>query len=183
MQRVLRCFGIMRAFNLFYQTAISGRLVWQQRRHPTFFPPTNIHGRYYVEGGLGNNNPVRTCIDEALRIWGKKRLLGCVVSIGTGKAQMNDVGRGVYLLKSLRNIATSPDKAALEFRNEMLGAISKSISDFNGQGGLENVGLEELKETGRIQQATEFYMDEVREQVQSCAAMILELVGTSTEQI
>jgi predicted acylesterase/phospholipase RssA len=88
---------------------------------PTFFPPTNIHGRYYVEGGLGNNNPVRTCIDEALRIWGKKRLLGCVVSIGTGKAQMNDVARGFYLLKTLRDIATSPDKAALEFRNEMLG--------------------------------------------------------------
>jgi hypothetical protein len=65
----------------------------------------------------------------------------------------------------------------------MLGNDLKIYFRFNVQGGLENVGLAEFKETGRIQQATEFYMGEVREQVQSCAAMILEPVGTSTEQI
>ena len=43
-------------------------------------------------GGLGCNNPGRVVLDEARAVFGKRRI-GCLVSIGTGQAQIIGIER------------------------------------------------------------------------------------------
>ncbi|MCJ1470163.1 hypothetical protein MMC07_008808, partial [Pseudocyphellaria aurata] len=138
--------------------------IWQACRAtsaaPTFFPPMMIGNpsAAYVDGGLGYNNPIRALMEETRLLW-PRRSIGCIVSIGTGKALPKDVGRSIKpLLKTLASISTDTEKVAREFREEM--AEQEGYFRFNVQQGMEKISLEEWREFGKIKVATEDYLDE-----------------------
>lgn len=143
----------------------------------------NINGIDYVDGGLGNNNPIRLCLAEKQNIWGNDPSLGCIVSLGTGELQMDDVGKGAKLIKTLKVISTDKRKIAREFQDEMQGKYGvdqKVYFRFSVSRGLEDVGLEECsdEDRGRIAVATQDYLLDVSAVVQKCSTMLLEQTGT-----
>src|SRR6266481_4925080 len=54
---------------------------------PAFFPHIVIGREAYVDGGMGCNNPVQQVLQEAELMF-PDRHVACIVSIGTGQAQM-----------------------------------------------------------------------------------------------
>jgi hypothetical protein len=113
-----------------------------------------------VDGGLGNNNPVRALLDEASHIW-PKRKVGCIVSIGTGVPSSINVGKKLKpLIECLKSMSTDTEEIAKEMRKEM---VRKYVEDnsvyfrFNVTNGLENVSLEEWKRLDTVKVATEEY--------------------------
>lgn len=128
-------------------------------------PPTP-----YVDGGLGNNNPIRALMEEAKHLW-PSGSIGCIVSIGTGLGSSKDVGRSIRpLLETMKEISTDTEKVAREFNEEMAG--QKVYFRFNVRRGLEQISLEEWKELSRIKVATEDYLIEHHRQVMDCASQL-----------
>lgn len=66
--------------------------IWQAARATTAAPPLfkqivigePTGTKAYVDGALGCNNPIRCVISEAVTEFGVDRLVGCILSIGTG---------------------------------------------------------------------------------------------------
>lgn len=145
---------------------------------PTFFPPMLIQNppSAYVDGGLGYNNPIGPLLDEARHIWPPTRDIGCIVSIGTGILASRDIGWTIQpLFESLKDIATDTEKVARELREEMkhrYGVEQNIYFRFNVQHGLEQVALEEWKETDRTKVATQAYTGEQWSQIQACASQL-----------
>lgn len=155
--------------------------IWQACRAtsaaPIYFPPISMGNppRTFVDGGLGYNNPTQVLRQEATHIW-PSRSIGCIVSIGTGVFGSRDVGRSIKpLFETLKAISTDTEKVAREVKEEMEHQFPEQqvYFRFNVQQGLETVGLEEWKEMGRIQTATEAYLQDNWRQVKACASRIL----------
>ena len=130
----------------------------------------------YVDGGIGNNNPIRLLMEEQSHIWPPGRKIGCIVSIGTGILKMKDVGNNYKsLFESLAEIATDTEKVAREFEEEMKhrhGAEQPIYFRFNVQHGLEDVGLEEWREMGRTYGVTREYLKRQWTQVDRCVSQL-----------
>lgn len=57
---------------------------------PIYFPPNNVHNKYLsVDGGLWADNPSLVCITEALRNFGKSLKEINILSIGTGRQNID----------------------------------------------------------------------------------------------
>jgi hypothetical protein len=134
----------------------------------------------FVDGGLGNNNPIRPLIDEAKHIW-PHRDIGCIVSIGTGMLIPRDVGRTIIpLFESLKQMATDSEKTADEFREEMKikhGVDQKVYFRFNVQHGLAEISLEEWTKAARVKVATLDYIGKKRGQINACASRLYKPTG------
>jgi len=78
---------LMQTYDNYPSTETFPAFIWQAARAtsaaPAFFEPIMIDDVEYADGGTGSNNPVELAIDEAHDIW-PNRVIGCVVSIGTG---------------------------------------------------------------------------------------------------
>ncbi|EFQ94911.1 hypothetical protein PTT_07264 [Pyrenophora teres f. teres 0-1] len=115
-----------------------------------FFDTVSIGARQFVDGALGANNPVDEVEGEAGNIWSSdtgdlKPLVKCFVSIGTGH----------------------PGKKALEDNIEterkFIARWAKHYDEkryfrFNADQGLQEVGLAEYEEQGRMEAATGEYL-------------------------
>lgn len=136
-------------------------------------PPTA-----YIDGGMGNNNPIRALIEERSHMWPPDRKIGCIVSIGTGVPISRDVGRSIKpLFEKLADMATDTQKTAREFEEEMksrYGIEQKVYFRFNVQHGLERVGLEEWREMDRTMVATQDYLKSVWSMVNACSSQIFD---------
>jgi predicted acylesterase/phospholipase RssA len=131
-----------------------------------FFDPVLIGARQFVDGALGANNPVDEVEGEAANIWssGKgdlKPLVKCFVSIGTGspgkKAIEDDMLK--FLSKTLVGIATETEEKERKFIARWAKHYDeKRYFRFNVDQGLQEVGLAEYTEQGRIEAATDEYL-------------------------
>lgn len=131
-----------------------------------FFDPVSIGARQFVDGALGSNNPVDEVEGEAANIWssGKgdlKPLVKCFISLGTGnpgkKALEDNIVK--FLSKSLVGIATETEETERKFIARWAKHYDeKRYSRFNVDQGLQEVGLAEYKEQGRIEAATDEYL-------------------------
>lgn len=133
----------------------------------------------YIDGGLGYNNPIRPLMEEAGYIW-PKRKIGCIVSIGTGVPECKDVGRKIKpLFETLKAMSVDTEKVAREFKADIRSKYLEQnlYFRFNVQQGLGQVGLEEWKEFDRTKVATEDYLSEHWDEVDSCASRICEPSG------
>lgn len=91
-----------------------------------------------------------------------------------------DVGRKTKpLLETLKTISTDTEKVAREFREEMKSRYPKQniYFRFNVQHGLGEIGLQEWKELDRTKIATQDYLNENWNEVESCATQIHEPIG------
>jgi Patatin-like phospholipase len=83
----------MRTYDILTEDAFRAH-IWEAARAtsaaPTFFAPISIEDITYGDGGTGWNNPTTEAIDEAHNIW-SNRPIGCVVSIGTGLEDPNQL--------------------------------------------------------------------------------------------
>jgi predicted acylesterase/phospholipase RssA len=131
-----------------------------------FFNPVLIGARQFVDGALGANNPVEEVEGEAANIWSAgtgdlKPLVKCFVSIGTGnpgkKALEDNIVK--FLSKTLVGIATETEETERKFIARWAGHYDeKRYFRFNVDQGLQDVGLAEYKEQGRMAAATDEYL-------------------------
>ncbi|KFY16292.1 hypothetical protein V492_01439 [Pseudogymnoascus sp. VKM F-4246] len=138
-------------------------LIWEACRAtsaaPSFFPPIEIKGQKFLDGGVLFNNPVQLVYREAQDLWPDEQPL--LISIGTGDAPMEEFGKNlVEVVKSLKNIATETEKSANNF---LEGQGRKMAQEgryyrFNVPT-LGMIGLEEWKAAPKITTLTEMYLD------------------------
>ena len=65
-----------------------GRLLERQLQRPPFLSKLKLGGSSsFIDGGLGCNNPSQVVLDEAEALFGARQI-GCLVSIGTGQAEV-----------------------------------------------------------------------------------------------
>lgn len=131
-----------------------------------FFDPVSIGARHFVDGALGANNPVDEVEGEATNIWSPntgdlKPLVKCFISIGTGnpgkKALEDNIAK--FLSKSLVGIATETEETERKFIARWAKHYDeKRYFRFNVDQGLQEVGLAEYKEQGRMEAATGEYL-------------------------
>lgn len=143
-----------------------------------FFDSVSIGARQFVDGALGANNPVDEVEGEAADIWNPdtgdlKPLVKCFISIGTGnpgkKALEDNIAK--FLSKSLVRIATETEETERKFIAKWAKHYAENrYFRFNVDQGLQDVGLAEHKERGRIEVTTDEYLrhQTQRFQVQYC---------------
>ncbi|KAK6368008.1 hypothetical protein LTS17_010161 [Exophiala oligosperma] len=137
-----------------------------------FFDPVSIGARCFIDGALGANNPVVEVEREASDIWctdtgDLKPLVKCFVSIGTGNPGNRAVEDNLlkFLTKTLAKITTDTERVAEEFASRWRHHYDqKRYFRLSVEQGLQDVGLAEYKEQGRIEAATDQYL---RKQQQS----------------
>ena len=131
-----------------------------------FFDPVSIGARQFVDGALGANNPVDEVEGEAANIWSSgigdlKPLVKCFVSIGTGHPGKKALEDGMlgFLSKSLVGIATETEETERKFVARWAKHLDeKRFFRFNVDQGLQDVGLAEHKEQGRMEAVTDEYL-------------------------
>jgi predicted acylesterase/phospholipase RssA len=132
----------------------------------SFFDPVSIGARQFVDGALGANNPVDEMEGEAANIWSSgtgdlKPLVKCFVSIGTGTPSKKAIEDGIvkFLSKTLTGIATETEETERKFIARWAQHYDeKRYFRFNVDQGLQDVGLAEYKEQGRMEAATAEYL-------------------------
>ncbi|KAF8535216.1 acyl transferase/acyl hydrolase/lysophospholipase [Trichophaea hybrida] len=166
---------------------------------PTYFKPKRIStpagAKYFVDGGLGHNNPILHLIKEAEEAYPFAEI-GCVISIGTGAQQglqlaaegtMRTNMSGVPILG---NIAAKIDAAvvaaAIATSSEHIHLFAED--KFHTTGNSEkyyrfnvreetNIALFEHKKMGAMRQATERYLqqDSIVEYTNNCVSRLQNL--------
>ena len=145
-----------------------------------FFDHVSIGARQFVDGALGANNPVEEVEGEASDIWCSntgdlKPLVKCIISIGTGNPGKKAVEDNLlkFLSKTLVKITTETEETARRFLARWREHYDNSrYFRFNVEQGLQEVGLAEYKEQGRIETATHQYLDDQQQifRVRNCVA-------------
>lgn len=91
----------------------------------TFFRPMTLkddqgNEQKFADAALGRNNPITLLPEEAISLYGTRRRLGCVVSLGTGSrtAELMQAGKGILakckeiasLFKVMKEITTDTQR-------------------------------------------------------------------------
>ena len=132
-----------------------------------FFEPVSFGERHFVDGAQGANNPVEQVGREASDIWCADTMqlmpfVHCFVSVGTGHPGKKAIEDNMLKLlsKTLAAIATETEDTEESFISRWGQHYDlKRYFCFNVNHGLEDVGLEEYKEQGTIEAATESYLN------------------------
>lgn len=132
-----------------------------------FFDPVSIGARHFVDGALGANNPVEEVEGEASDIWcpetgNLKPLVKCFISLGTGNPGRKAIEDRLFsfLSKTLVGIATETEDTETRFIARWREHLDqKRYFRLNVEQGLQDVGLAEYEEQGRIEQATADYLN------------------------
>jgi predicted acylesterase/phospholipase RssA len=162
--------------------------IWQACRATSaatsFFDPIAIgpYDEEFVDGALGQNNPVYALWNQAQDVWGgdeQQRLhtkLRCLVSIGTGVPTLKPMGDDAFgILATLKEIATETERTAEKFRRDKCDLDDDGrYYRFNVDRGLEDVRLDESKKKREIAAATGRYVASqvVFRQMRACANTI-----------
>ncbi|EWZ28232.1 hypothetical protein FOZG_18073 [Fusarium oxysporum Fo47] len=142
--------------------------IWEAARATsaaaTFFDRIQVGRQYYVDGATGYNNPVEVVLEEANSIWPDALArIQCLVSIGTGVPDLRDFGdnlKGVF--ETVKEIATETEITQKRFlKNHVhLGVKGRYFRLNVNEGRLTGVGLDEHKKQGRIEIASEDYLED-----------------------
>jgi len=117
----------------------------------------------FIDGGLGCNNPGRVVLDEARAVSGKRRI-GCLVSIGTGQAQIIDIERpGLFQqivpindIEALRGIATDCESTHEDISTGHYPDLS--YFRLNVEQGVQQIRLSEWERLDNVEANTAQYM-------------------------
>lgn len=150
---------------------------------PIYFKKVTFQnsGQKWCDGGLRRNNPINEAVAEIHREkeW-KQRNIGCILSIGTGVAAMNAVSGDIAgFLKGAVKIMTDSEETADGFATSPLGkelAQSQRYFRFNVPQGLQDLQLDEWKETEKMNAMTTEYLSKVGSgnEVERCAKSLLD---------
>ncbi len=160
--------------------------IWQACRATsaatTFFPPLEMQGEKFLDGGLVHNNPVDLVYSEAMDLW--PNTVPLLVSIGTGVApEMAFQGSLLTIAERLKDMATETEKTHLKFKDgsgrEMVRRNRYFRFNVPGIGG---IGLEEWRKQPELRDQTERYIKDIAASANSCVQKLLEVVSPGTNQ-
>jgi hypothetical protein len=125
-----------------------------------------IGNRKFADGGLGANNPVDEVEGEAANIWCSesgdlKPLVKCFLSIGTGNPGIKAFEESLtkFLGKTVVDIATETEETEKRFIAKWRKHYGENrYFRFNVDQGLQSIGLDEYKQQGAMESATERYL-------------------------
>jgi hypothetical protein len=170
--------------------------IWEVARATSaasaFFDPIKIGGETFRDGGSGANNPIFQVWDEAVDIfkrtdpdWKLEDHLKCIVSVGTGKALLQEFGDSIRDVgKALVAISTNSALIANNFRQrhpKLFTHPSRVAFRFDVTQGLEEVGLEKAEKIPTIEAATRRYIsyEDVFVDIELCAQTLRSTSCTS----
>jgi len=120
----------------------------------------------FVDGGLGNNNPIKLMVQEAIDEYDSERRVGCIVSIGTGRARAPGFTdpKGFQrilpteLIEVLKQIATDCDKVADEM-SEKYRDCPGLYHRLNVEVGMDDIALGEWDRLHEVKTHTMAYLE------------------------
>ena len=171
--------------------------IWEAARAtsagPGIFKRINIgRNQPYIDGGMGHNNPSQLVLDEAHSLF-PTRPFGCLVSIGTGRADVIRVERSGFchriisatIVSTLRAMAQDCERT----HQELLRRFANTPGQYfrlNVDNGLQSRQLSEWERLDIIEAHTTQYMK--KEETQSgmeslVAAMKTPIMEITVEQL
>ena len=167
--------------------------IWEAARAtsaaPTIFKRIII-GREqpFIDGGLGRNNPSQVVLDEAKALFGARRQIGCLVSIGTGQAEVIDIKKpGLFqqiiptdVIDALKAITTDCEAT----HEEMLGRFANLPNTYfrlNVDQGMQRIELSEWEKLSNVEAHTAQYMK--RKEVNEKLALLVNAIRIPRAQL
>ena len=162
--------------------------IWQAARAtsaaPPLFDPITIEdcGLTLLDGAFRLNNPINETLSEACDI-DPSREYGCVISIGTGVADVPSLENSRFLLKVAHacvQISLDCEDVAAKF---VKGPTGRQIHQdgryfrFNVPRRLHSVGIDDWEKHEAVQEYVETYLETMSQQLDSCARTLLVLSG------
>ncbi|KAF7761692.1 hypothetical protein Agabi119p4_9684 [Agaricus bisporus var. burnettii] len=143
--------------------------IWEAARAtsaaPTFFKRVIIgRDQPFIDGGLGRNNPSQVVLAEANALFGARQI-GCLVSIGTGQAGVNEIKKPglrqrilpTDVIDALRRITTDCEST----HEDVLHRFSKLPNTYfrlNVEQGMQGIELSEWEKLSNVEAHTMQYM-------------------------
>jgi len=196
--RAMDSVRLFRSYRSFTVGEYENVTIWQAGRAtsaaPTFFKRARIGPggmeEEFLDGGLGSNNPADILITEAIKIFGPRRPVSCILSIGTGKADVTEFkSPGFFqraiptaLIDALKDMTLDCERVAQRL-DERFTERPGIYFRFNVEQGLQNIGLEEWKELGNIKAKTIQYLQDSNseQRVKAAAHALYDINVTSDE--
>ena len=160
--------------------------IWEAARAtsaaPTFFKRIEIgRGKQpFIDGGVGRNNPSLLVLEEAKKLFGARQL-GCLVSIGTGQADIISIQKpGLFqqiiptnIISALRSITTDCEETHEEVLKRF-ASLPNTYFRLNVEHGMEGIQLSEWEKLSSVEAHTVQYMkrEEVDKKLTSLVAAI-----------
>ena len=170
----------------------SGCKIWEAARAtsaaPTFFKHIEIgRGQPFIDGGLGRNNPSRVVLDEANALF-RTRPIGCLVSIGTGQAEIINVKKPGFLqqvvptdvIEALKAISNDCE-ATHEDMRRLFANLSNTYFRLNVEQGMQGIGFSEWEKLAKVEAHTAQYMK--RKEVDEKLALMVNAIKFSSAQL
>jgi hypothetical protein len=170
----------------------SGCKIWEAARAtsaaPTFFKRIEIgRGQPFIDGGLGRNNPSRVVLDEANTLF-RTRPIGCLVSIGTGQAEIISIPKPGFLqqvlptdaIEALRAISTDCE-ATHEDMRRLFANLSNTYFRLNVEQGMQGIGFSEWENLANVEAHTAQYMK--RKEVDEKLALVVNAIKSPSTQL
>ena len=149
--------------------------IWEAARATTaaltFFKSISIRGKdgleeEFCDGGLKWNNPVQVVIKEGEKVFGPKRRVACIVSIGTGHQSAIGLKHANWYqallpenaINLLKDLATDCEDKAEECQKRY-GDVPSLYSRFNVDHGLEEVSWADWDMLGDVKTHTRSYLE------------------------
>ncbi|KKY38358.1 putative vegetative incompatibility protein 2 [Diaporthe ampelina] len=138
----------------------------------TYFKPMTIKDEEgqeekFVDAALGTNNPISILWDEAVNLFGKKRRLGCVVSLGTGSRKVEMAPGGEKLkekarflisaVKVMKEIGTDSEKDHQRWQAKF-EEFESTYFRLNVDGGAQGIELSDWQKIGQLKARTRDYL-------------------------
>jgi hypothetical protein len=169
-----------------------GCKIWEAARAtsaaPTFFKRIEIgRGQPFIDGGLGRNNPSRVVLDEANSLF-RARPIGCLVSIGTGQAEIISIKKPGFLqqvvptdvIEVLKAISTDCEAT----HEDMLHLFTNSPNTYfrlNVEQGMQGIELSEWEKLANVEAHTIQYMK--RKEVDEKLALVVNAIKFPSPQL
>jgi patatin-like phospholipase/acyl hydrolase len=138
---------------------------WATSAAPTFFECIEIGNKQpFIDGGLGHNNPSKLVLEEAKVVF-PNRPIGCLVSIGTGQAEMISIkSPGILrqiiptdIIQALKGISTDCEST----HEDMLLQFTHSPNTYfrlNVEQGMQAIELSEWEKMVNVEAHTMQYL-------------------------
>jgi hypothetical protein len=167
--------------------------IWEAARAtsaaPTFFKRIEIGRKQpFIDGGLGCNNPSQLVLNEAKAQFGGARHIGCLVSIGTGQAEVIGIKNpGLFqqiiptdVIDALREITTDCEATHEEMLNRFAN-LPNTYFRLNVEQGMQGIELSKWEKLSNVEAHTAQYMK--KKEVDEKLALLVNAIRVPRAQL
>ena len=167
--------------------------IWEAARAtsatPTLFKRIEIGRKQpFIGGGLGCNNPSQLVLNEAKALFGGVRHIGCLVSIGTGQAEVIGIKNpGLFqqiiptdVIDALREITTDCEATHEEMWNRFAN-LPNTYFRLNVEQGMQGIELSKWEKLSNVEAHTAQYMK--KKEVDEKLALLVNAIRVPRAQL